>query len=385
MKKSILFFLIIFLFQAIFAEKLLLEYAIPLKHTLNPLVTRQYGGVSAFQDKILLTLRNGKFFVFNKKGKLLLKKQFSGEFRFSAFTNKNFVYLINSDKIYKLDKNFKTIWTFTTKSSIIAPPLFLKDQIFLHAYDNSVYLIDDKKGTVLSSKNHYSSEKIRYVKYAKPRFGENDMLISGFSDGTIVEFKKKADNSLLPYYKFKTTKISLVSNSTKFFDVFSVLQTNDALFFSSGESGGVIFWKAGKILPLTIKEMKNLFLVDYDKDKILGYGESGAFLFSKKTGKFLKKVLNSQSVVTNAVKTDKYLITTDFGTSSLSTNSDAGITVLSLPDFKKVTKVIIPDGISGNILVLKNHIYALSNRGVFYVFRIFSSKKTDISLQKIKK
>ena len=384
MKNKSLFLFIIFVFQIAFSEKLLLEFALPLKNSLNPIVTKQYAGLSYINGKIVATLRSGKLFVLKPNGKIILKKQFAGDFLFPAIYHDNSIYLINADKLYKLDKNFKTKWIFTAKSTIVAAPLFINNQIFLHSYDNSVYLIDNSNGHILSLRNHYSSEKIRYIKYNKPFITKENMIVAGFSDGSIIEFKKKSDNSLLPYYKFKTQS-SIISNSTKFFDVFSILQIKDTLFFSNGENGGAIFWKTGNIKPKTIKQMKNMTLIKLNKNKILGYGQNGVFIFSGENGKLIKQIANSQTVVSNVKITKKYLIVTDFGMDSYSINSTSGITLFSFPKFQKIIKLVIPSGVSGNIVVLKNYIYILSNRGIFYAFRIFSSEKSNISLQKIKK
>jgi len=131
--------------------------------------------------------------------------------------------------------------------------------------------------------------------------------------------------------------------------------------------------------------MKNMTLIKLNKNKILGYDQNGVFIFSGENGKLIKQIANSQTVVSNAKITKKYLIVTDFGMDSYSINSTSGITLFSFPKFQKIIKLVIPSGVSGNIVVLKNYIYILSNRGIFYAFRIFSSEKSNISLQKIKK
>ncbi len=354
MKKFYIILSLLLTFSSLSAESIIIEKVIKLKETLRDEAFPEQGGAAFFKDKFLFTTDNGLFIVSDTKGKFLLKEKTQNQFIFEPVVNGDSYYLISTAAIEKRDINNKIIWNLKTKTPAASRPFFTENgKIFIQLQDNTIYYLDDTKGTVESNYTYYNENEISYIKLADPILS-GDKVIFGFSNGLITYFTVK-NNQLIPFYKFKTAGRSFYYTKKDFYDIFSFVNTPEGLLFSSGEEGGLMI--KGKVNP--IKEISNIRLKDIGKE-VLGYGEHGIFIYDK-NGKLLRNPLKTEGFI--------FDVTSD-ETNALATDSEGRLYILD-SNFEKVKgKFKIPEGINGKIASLNGKFAFISNFGNLYIVSI---------------
>lgn len=380
-KKSLLFliFSIFLCAEAAATPRLGIEWALPLKKSQVQVNRREQAGVAFFGSDILVATRAGELHLFGKNGELKLTAVFDGEFVVAPkavdethvlVSMSNYVFMLElaAKKVGRRQEySWNVIWSIAGKATVAAQPFVYKDKfVLIQFHDSVIYVVDKESGELKTMYGDYeNSEEISVIHLASP-IVLDDKIVFGFSDGTITFFMLRDEGKvdLIPYYKFKTANSLRKFEKRDFFDVLSFTQIEDSILFSSAEYGGVII--GGK--PSKLGNMEDLQLLKY-KEGFVGFGKKGIFIFNE-NGEFVEQPFKAGNYVMNLVFNDNFAVATISGEGPMLGDSDGFIYLLS-PDFKQVYhSIMIPNGISGSMVLERNQLYLISDLGVFYKFKV---------------
>ena len=380
-KKSLLFliFSIFLCAEAAATPRLGIEWALPLKKSQVQVNRREQAGVAFFGSDILVATRAGELHLFGKNGELKLTAVFDGEFVVAPkavdethvlVSMSNYVFMLElaAKKVGRRQEySWNVIWSIAGKATVAAQPFVYKDKfVLIQFHDSVIYVVDKESGELKTMYGDYeNSEEISVIHLASP-IVLDDKIVFGFSDGTITFFMLRDEGKvdLIPYYKFKTANSLRKFEKRDFFDVLSFTQIEDSILFSSAEYGGVII--GGK--PSKLGNMEDLQLLKY-KEGFVGFGKKGIFIFNE-NGEFVEQPFKAGNYVMNLVFNDNFAVATISGEGPMLGDSDGFIYLLS-PDFKQIYhSIMIPNGISGSMVLERNQLYLISDLGVFYKFKV---------------
>jgi len=367
-------YLITFLIAAFFltfsvnAEKLVLQWAVPLKdNILTQLNKREQGGVTVFGKDLLVTTSKGNMHLFSANGSIKKTIQFDGEFIHSPKVLDDGNLLVSvSNSLFLLSPKLEKIWVTSGKAPIASIPLVKDNNIYAQFMDNSVYLLDRTNGEIKTAYTYYADEDISMLRLSAP-FLSNEKIVVGFANGMIIYFmhRKTSTDELVPYYKFKTARSMKLLEKKEFFDVLSIIPYKDTIIFSNGEHGGKIV--EGKVKK--IKEMRNLNLIREKDNSITGFGETGILKFTE-DGKFVDQPFKSTGFVTNCLDLEETKFVTTTGAGSIINYQEGHIHLLS-KDYKKILfSIMIPNGVSASATSIDNSVFIISDMGVVYRFNV---------------
>ena len=368
MKKTVFIIFLIFLFTPLAGEKLVLEWAVPLKkNILTQLNRREQGGITVFGKDLLVTTSTGQMHLFSTKGTIKKTVTFDGEFVHNpqVLDDGNLLVTV-SNSIFLLNPELEKIWATSGKAPVASKPLVKDDNIYAQFLDNSVYLLDRASGEIKTAYTYYTDEDISLLRLSAPFFSK-DKIVVGFANGMIIYFmhRKSSTEELVPYYKFKTARSMRLLEKKEFFDIVSIIPYKDTIVFSNGENGGIIV--EGKINK--IEKMRNLNLIREKNSTITGYGETGILKFSE-DGKFIEQPFKSNGFVTNCLDMGDTKFVTTTGAGSLINYNEGSIYLLS-EDYKEILfSIMIPNGISASAASVGNSVFIISDMGVVYRFNV---------------
>lgn len=358
---------------------LAIEWAIPLKKNQIQVNRREEAGVTFFGDDILVATRAGELHLFGKNGELKVTAVFEGEFVVApvavdethavvSVSNSVFMLeLLTEKKGRKTRYDWKVLWKVSGKATVAAQPFIYEDKLVLiQFHDSVIYVVDKESGELKTMTSDYeNNEEMAVIRLSQPIIVDGK-IVFGFSDGTITFFMLRDNGKidLIPYYKFKTANNLRKFEKRDFFDILSFVNIEDSLLFSGGEYGGVIV--GGQ--PTKLENMEDLQLFKY-KDGFAGFGRRGIFIFDE-DGKFKEQPFKSLNYVTNLVWNERFAVAMTSGEGPMLGDTDAFIYLLS-PDFKKIYySMMIPNGVSSNVVCERNSLYFVSDMGVLYKFKV---------------
>ncbi|MBP5406441.1 PQQ-binding-like beta-propeller repeat protein [bacterium] len=359
---------------------LAVEWAIPLKKNQVQVNRREEAGVTLFGDSLLVGTRAGELHLFGKNGELKVTAVFEGEFTVApvavdethalvSVSNSVFMLeLVTEKRKKKTEYSWKVLWNIAGKASVAAQPFIYDGKyVLIQFHDSVIYVVDKESGELKTMTSDYeNSEEMAVVRLSQPIVVDGK-IVFGFSDGTVTFFMLRDEGKvdLIPYYKFKTANKFRKFEKRDFFDVLSFVNIEDSLLFSGGEYGGVII--AGQ--PTKLENMEDLQLFKY-QNGFAGFGKRGIFIFDE-DGKFKEQPFKSMNYVTNLVWNERFAVATTSGEGPMLGDTDAFIHLLS-PDFSKVYySMMIPNGVSGNMVCEAGNLYFVSDMGVLYKFKVF--------------
>ena len=359
---------------------LAVEWAIPLKKNQVQVNRREEAGVTLFGDSLLVGTRAGELHLFGKNGELKVTAVFEGEFTVApvavdethalvSVSNSVFMLeLVTEKRKKKTEYSWKVLWNIAGKASVAAQPFIYDGKyVLIQFHDSVIYVVDKESGELKTMTSDYeNSEEMAVVRLSQPIVVDGK-IVFGFSDGTVTFFMLRDEGKvdLIPYYKFKTANKFRKFEKRDFFDVLSFVNIEDSLLFSGGEYGGVII--AGH--PTKLENMEDLQLFKY-QNGFAGFGKRGIFIFDE-DGKFKEQPFKSMNYVTNLVWNERFAVATTSGEGPMLGDTDAFIHLLS-PDFSKVYySMMIPNGVSGNMVCEAGNLYFVSDMGVLYKFKVF--------------
>ncbi|MBQ4438412.1 PQQ-binding-like beta-propeller repeat protein [bacterium] len=360
---------------------LAIEWALPLKKNQVQVNRREEAGVTLFGDDILVAARSGELHLFGKNGELKVTAVFEGECTVApvavdethalvSVSNSVFMMeLITEKKGKKTQYSWKVLWNIAGKATVAAQPFVYENKLVLiQFHDSVIYVVDKESGELKNMYSDYeNSEELSVVRLAQPIFVDGK-IVFGFSDGTITFFMLRDEGKvdLIPYYKFKTASSMKRFEKRDFFDILSFVQIEDSILFSGGEYGGVIV--DGK--PAKLENMEDLQLFKYENG-FAGFGRRGIFLFDE-NGKFKTQPFKSMNYVTNLVAGNGFAVAMTSGEGPMLGDTDAFIYLLS-PDFTKIHySMMIPNGVSSNVVCDGRAVYFISDMGVLYKLKVLN-------------
>lgn len=358
---------------------LAIEWAIPLKKNQVQVNRREEAGVTLFGDGLLVATRAGELHFFGKNGELRVTAVFNGEFTVAPvavdethalvpMSNSVFMMeLVTEKKGKKTEYNWKILWNVAGKANVAAQPFVYKDKlVFIQFHDSVVYVVDKESGELKTMTSDYdNSGEMAVIRLSQPVIVD-DKIVFGFSDGTITFFMLRDEGrvDLIPYYKFKTAKVTGKFEKRDFFDVLSFVNIEDSILFSGGEYGGMII--AGE--PVKLENMEDMQLLKYENG-FAGFGKRGIFLFGE-DGKFKSQPFKSMNYVTNLVQGNGFSVAMTSGEGPMIGDTDAFIYLLP-SDFSRVYySMMIPNGVSSNAVCEGNAVYFISDMGVLYKLKV---------------
>ncbi|HSW61211.1 MAG TPA: PQQ-binding-like beta-propeller repeat protein [bacterium] len=364
-----LFFIALFLFSSVLeAQELLIEWAVPLKKNLVQLNRREQGGVTIFGKDILVSTRSGDLHLFSDKGTIKKTVSFDGEFFLApVVADDGNVIVCVSNSIFMLNSSLEFVWSVSGKAPVASTPFVTEEYLMVQFHDNSIYLLDRKTGAIKTAYTSYSDEEVSYMRLPEPLMVD-DKYVFGFSSGTIVFFiirKTGANEEIVPYFRFKTSKTTRSFEKKDFFDLLSIIPFKDSVMFSGGEYGGYIL--EGKIANL--ENMKNLKLLQEKSGGYTGFGEGGINSFDE-NGVFVSKVFNSLNYISNLMPVGDYAFASTTGEGSIIAYSEGYIYLMSKDYSKVLYSIMIPNGVSSKAAVNDKAVYIISDMGVVYKLKV---------------
>jgi outer membrane protein assembly factor BamB len=166
MKKIFSITFILFLSLQICAEKLVLEWAVPLKdNILTQLNRREQGGVTAFGKDLLVTTSKGEMHLFSTKGTIKKTVKFDGVFVHEPqVLNDGNLLVTVSNAVFLLKPDLTKVWATSGKAPVASKPLVKDQNIYVQFMDNSVYLLDRKNGEIKTAYTYYTDEDISLLR-----------------------------------------------------------------------------------------------------------------------------------------------------------------------------------------------------------------------------
>lgn len=366
---SALFFVVLFLFSsALEAQELMIEWAVPLKKNLVQLNRREQGGVTIFGKDILVSTRSGDLHLFSDKGSIKKTVTFDGEFFLAPIVVDDGNVMVSvSNSVFMLNSSLELVWSVSGKAPVASNPFVTQEYVMVQFHDNSIYLLDRKTGAIKTAYTSYSEEEVSYMRLPEPLMVD-DKYVFGFSSGTIVFFmvrKVGANEELVPYFRFKTSKTTRSFEKKDFFDLLSIVPFKDTVMFSGGEYGGYIL--EGKVNPLD--NMKNLNLLIEKNGKYTGFGEGGIYSFDE-NGVFVSKIFNSLNYISNLMPVSDFAFASTTGEGSILAYSEGHIHLMSKNYSKVLHSIMIPNGVSAKAAVNDKAVYVISDMGVVYKLKV---------------
>jgi hypothetical protein len=364
---AILFFTIL-LFSALNAQELMIEWAVPLKKNLVQINRREQGGITIFGKDLLVSTRSGDLHLFSDKGNIKKTVTFDGEFFLAPVVVDDGNVLVSvSNSIFMLNSSLEFVWSVSGKAPVASNPFVTPEYVMVQFHDNSIYLLDRKTGAIKTAYTSYSDEEVSYMRLPDPLMVD-DKYVFGFSSGTIVFFiirKTGANEEIVPYFRFKTSKSTRSFDKKDFFDLLSIVPFKDTVMFSGGEYGGYIL--EGKMERL--ENMRNLNLLIEKSGIYTGFGEGGIFSFDENGG-LISKVFNSVNYVSNLINAGDYGFATTTGEGSIISYNEGYVHLLSKDYSKVLFSIMIPNGVSAKAAVNDKAAYIISDMGVVYKLKV---------------
>lgn len=360
------------------AEELLVNWAAPLKNEFASIRKREYAGVFYHAGHLYATLRDGRIVVFDREGRRLGERRFSGEFIIPPVAAPGGILVCESNTVRLLKPDLTEIWNVPGKSPVVSSPLVSSGGIFLQFAENTLYLVDPLTGAIRANYTFYGEDPLSYALLGRPVV-YGDKTAFGFSNGQIIFFLLKKDaasgvEELLPYYKYQTGGSAAIFDKREFHDIFSLLPGAEGnLLFSNGEGGGAIQVADGSVTKRA--EMRNLTLVELAGGEVLAYGEGGVLLLAK-DGTVSRRLFATTGFVTGYVAGGGYAFFTD---------SLGAVSVWDGALTGRLTGTRIPQGVSSGGVWVEGSFYLLSDMGVLYSFGVVKNPKVQKILEKIKK
>ncbi len=352
------------------------NWAVPLKKEFSSIKKREFSGVVYHDGVVYAVLRNGRIAAFDRAGRKLKERRFTGQFVVPPMVLKEGILVGESQVVRLLAPDLSDRWVLSGKSPLVASPLLRPEGLYLQFVENTVYLVDPESGALRANYTFYGEDPLSYVFLGSP-VGVGEKVAIGFSNGQIIFFLHRVTggvDELLPYNKYQTGDGQVfIGDKRQFFDIFSLLwDKGDLLFFSNGEKSGIVRTSDGRI-TLFDKHLKNVrFTPDSGGVAFVAYGERGVWLLGN-DGHVIREVFPSDSFVTNYVSAGNYVLFTEAG-------GDVSLYDEALE--RRLAMIRIPQGVSGQVAWDGTSFYLLSDMGVLYSLGVVETQKVQKILAK---
>lgn len=200
----------------------------------------------------------------------------------------------NNGKMYGIDlSTAQILWTFDTKSEIVAEPILNDGILYFLSGGGSVFALDATNGKQLWTYNRQDTASTMTIRGASKPALSQGFLYVGFSDGSLVSFSAKTGTQQWEITLNKNTRFKDIDASPVTDGDFIYINSYDDKLYSVAKSKGEIIWatKSGGVSTPIISGDR-LFYTNSKGDLIS---------VSKKDGKELWKYKSNDGILTDPI------------------------------------------------------------------------------------
>ena len=275
----------------------------------------------------------------------------------------------NNGRMYSIDLGTaQTLWTFDTKSEIIAEPLLLDGILYFLSASQSIFALDAVTGKQQWTYNRQDTANLMTIRSGSRPSYSNGTLYLGFSDGSLVALNAKTGTQQWEIYLNKNTRFKDIDASPVVNGDFIYINSYDDKLYCVSKTKGEIIWSAksgGVSTPLVVG------------DKIIFSTSKGEMIsLAKSDGHEIWKYKTENGILTDPIlfrgfvvagESQGRLLLLDILTGELKGSFEPGRGVFSKPTADLESKLIYFISGEGNIYSihadasLKASIYYLKN------------------------
>lgn len=274
----------------------------------------------------------------------------------------------NNGRFYSINLSTgQIVWSFDTKSEIVAEPLLNEGVVYFLSGSQAVFALDAVSGKQLWTYNRQDTSSTMTIRGgSRPAFS-NGFLYVGFSDGSVVSLNAKTGTPQWEITLNRNTRFKDI-DSTPVIDGDSLyINSYDDQLYHISKNKGEILWKSpygGASTPMIIGDR---IITTSSKGEILSLSKKeGTLLWKKKTNQGIYIDPTSYKGLIVAAESQGPLSILDSLTGELKASFEPGRGVFSKP----------------TVMASKNLVYFISNEGNIYGVKI--KKKKNASLYYLK-
>lgn len=273
----------------------------------------------------------------------------------------------NNGRMYSIDLgNAQIIWSFDTKSEIVAEPLLQDGVLFFISANQSIFALDAVTGKQLWIYNRQDTASLMTIRSGSRPSYANGNLYAGFSDGSLVALNAKTGTQQWEIYLNKNTRFKDIDASPVVDGDFIYINSYDDKLYCVSRTKGEIIWsvKSGGIsTPILVG------------DKIIFSTSKGELSnVSKNDGHEIWKYKTESGILTDPILFRGYVVTgesqgslllLDILTGQLKGSFEPGRGVFSKPSAAVENKLIYFISGEGNVYAV--HADFISKAAIDYL------------------
>lgn len=151
----------------------------------------------------------------------------------------------NNGKMYGIDlKSAQIIWTFDTKSEVVADPTLSDGTIYFLSGSQSVFALDASTGKQLWTYNRQDTTNLMTIRGgSKPAISGSNLYV-GFSDGSLVSFNAKTGTQQWEIILNKNSRFKDIDSSPLVDNDYIYINSYDDKLYCVSKSKGEIVWSS---------------------------------------------------------------------------------------------------------------------------------------------
>ncbi len=274
----------------------------------------------------------------------------------------------NNGKVYSIDLvNGQILWTFDTKSEVVAEPLLEDAVLYFISGNQSIFALDATNGKQLWTYSRQDTANLMTIRGgAKPALSQG-FLYAGFSDGSVVALNAKTGTQQWEITLNRNSRFKDIDASPLIEGDYIYINSYDDHLYCLAKNKGEIIWKSpfgGAGTPISIAD--KIFSTSSRGELVSLSKKDGRLLWKNKTinGIFIDPV-NYKGLILTA-ETQGHVALFDSLTGEMKASFEPGRGVFSKP----------------TVDLTKNLIYFISGEGNIYGLHLQNKNKELVYLKK---